>query len=249
MLLADKVVIVTGAGGEIGRAAASLFAQEGASLVLADLSLEAAEATAHAISDQSRRIVSTQVDITDVGSVDAMVDLCAREFNRLDCAFNNAGINLPADVEWQLDAFDRSMTVNANGTMYCMTAESKLMLAAGKGSIVNNASANGIVGSTRQPGYAASKHAVVGLTKTAAIRWAKLGIRVNAVCPSSVQTPMTERSMALSPELRTHLMSMSPMGRLATPGEVAEAALWLCSDRASFINGVALPVDGGFTAG
>ena len=247
MLLAEKVVIITGAGGEIGRAAASLFAQEGASLVLADLSLEAAEATAHAISDQVGRIIAAQVDITSVESVDAMVDLCAREFMRLDCAFNNAGINLPADVDWQLDAFDRSMTVN--GTMYCMTAESKLMQAAGKGSIVNNASANGIVGSTRQPGYSASKHAVVGLTRTAAIRWAKLGIRVNAVCPSSVQTPMTERSMALSPELRTHLMSMSPMGRLAEPCEVAEAALWLCSDRASFINGVALPVDGGFTAG
>ena len=249
MLLAEKVVIITGAGGEIGRAAAALFAREGARLVLADLSLEAAEATAHAISDQCVRVVTAQVDITSVASVDAMLDLCAREFTRLDCAFNNAGINLPADVEWQLEAFDQSMTVNANGTMYCMTAESRLMEAAGKGSIVNNASANGIVGSTRQPGYSASKHAVVGLTRTAAIRWAKLGIRVNAVCPSSVQTPMTERSMALSPELRTHLMSMSPMGRLAQPSEVAEAALWLCSDRASFINGVALPVDGGFTAG
>jgi len=249
MLLADKVVIITGAGGEIGRAAAALFAQEGASLVLADLSLEAAEATAHAISDRGVRVITSQVDITSIESVDAMVGLCASEFTRLDCAFNNAGINLPADVDWQLEAFEKSMTVNANGTMYCMTAESKLMATAGKGSIVNNASVNGIVGSTKQPGYSASKHAVVGMTKTAAIRWAKLGIRVNAVCPSSVQTPMTERSMALSPELRAHLMSMSPMGRLAKPSEVAEAALWLSSDRASYINGVALPVDGGFTAG
>ncbi len=249
MLLSDKIVLITGAGGEIGRAAAILFAREGASLVLADLSQEAADATAHAISGQDGRIVTCQVDITNVASVDAMVAVCSQEFGRLDCAFNNAGINLPADVEWQLEAFDRSMTVNANGTMYCMTAESKLMEQAGKGSIVNNASANGIVGSTRQPGYSASKHAVVGMTRTAAIRWAKLGIRVNAICPSSVQTPMTERSMALSPELRAHLMSMSPMGRLAEPSEVAEAALWLCSDRASYINGVALPVDGGFTAG
>jgi NAD(P)-dependent dehydrogenase (short-subunit alcohol dehydrogenase family) len=249
MMLGDKAVIITGAGGEIGRAAARLFAKEGANLLLADLSLEAAEASAHAISGQAGKIVTTKVDITNLDSVDAMITRCAREFQQLDCAFNNAGINLPADVNWELDAFDLSMTVNANGTMYCMTAQSKLMAAAGKGSIVNNASAMGIVGSTRQPGYAASKHAVIGLTRTAAIRWGGQGIRVNAVCPGSVNTPMTERSMAISPQLRTRLLSMAPMGRLAEPHEVAEAALWLCSDRASFINGVALPVDGGFTAG
>ena len=133
--------------------------------------------------------------------------------------------------------------------MFCMTAEAAAMMRTGGGTIVNNSSVMGLVGSTRQPGYAASKHAVVGLTKTAALRWASQGIRVNAVCPGAVRTAMTEGAMEHSPEIRARLLSMSPMGRLAEVDEIAEAALWLCSDRSSFVNGISLAIDGGFTAG
>ena len=248
-MLDGKTALITGAGGAIGRAAASAFAREGASLVLSDVSLQAAEDVAHGIHREGGSAISVQADISDRASVRSMIAYAMGHFLRIDCAFNNAGINLSLDAEWELDAFDQSIQVNAFGTMYCLTEEILTMKKTGGGTIVNNASVMGIVGSSRQPGYAASKHAVIGLTRTAALRWANDGIRVNAICPGPVSTPMTEASMAISPEIRARILSMSPMGRLAEPDEIAQAALWLCSPRSSFINGVALPIDGGFTAG
>ena len=249
MMIQGKVVIVTGAGGEIGREAACLFAREGARIVVSDLSPEAADRTAQMIIDAGGTAESVAADVANRDQVEALVAAAVARFGRLDGAFNNAGINLARDAEWDIEAFEKSLSVNAAGTMYCMTAEADAMKATGGGVIVNNASAMGLVGSTRQPGYAASKHAVVGLTRTAALRWARENIRVNAVCPGAVRTAMTEAGMALSPEIRARLLAMSPMGRLAEVAEVAEAALWLLSSRSSFVNGVALPVDGGFTAG
>jgi len=248
-LLQGKVVVITGAGGEIGRAAALLFADEGARLVVSDLDAAAAAATAQLAANAGAEVIAVATDIGNHSSVDELMEATVKKFGRLDCAFNNAGINLATDDGTNMEAFEKSMTVNAVGTMYCQTAEVSLMLKTGGGAIVNNASVMGLVGSTRQPGYAASKHAVIGLTKTGALRWASQGIRVNAVCPGAVRTAMTEGAMGRSPELRARLMSMSPTGRLAEVDEIAQAALWLCSDRASFINGVALAVDGGFTAG
>ena len=249
MMLKGKVVLITGAGGEIGRAAARLFHAEGASLVLSDVSEAAAQATEQSIIGGDGVAVSVQADITDRRSVDKLVAEAIAAFGRLDCAFNNAGINLTRDADWDIDAFQASMDVNAKGTMYCMTAQADAMRKSGGGSIVNNASVMGLVGSTKQPGYAASKHAVVGLTRTAALRWARENIRVNAVCPGPVQTAMTDAAMAHNPAIREHILAMSPLGRLAQPQEVAEVALWLCCDRSSFVNGAAIPVDGGFTAG
>jgi len=249
MMLRDKVALVTGAGGEIGRAAALLFSAEGAQVVVSDLSAEAAHETVRLITSAGGAALALVADITDRAAVQAMVDQAVAHFGRLDCAFNNAGINLTRDAEWDIEAFDKSLTINASGTMYCMTAQAQAMMRSGGGTIVNNASVMGLVGSTRQPGYAASKHAVIGLTRTAALRWAKDKVRVNAVCPGAVRTAMTDAAMAHSPEIRARLLAMSPMGRLAEPGEIAEAALWLCTSRSNFVNGVALAIDGGFTAG
>jgi NAD(P)-dependent dehydrogenase (short-subunit alcohol dehydrogenase family) len=248
-MLRGKVALITGAGGEIGRAAALLFSREGARVIVSDISAEAAEQTATLINESGGSAIAIACDIADRTSVDALIAGAISHFGRLDCAFNNAGINLKEDVDWDIEAFERSMSVNTLGTMYCLTAEVNAMRRSGGGSIVNNASVMGLVGSTKQPGYAASKHAVVGLTKTAALCWAGEKIRVNAVCPGAVRTVMTEASMSISPQIRARLMSMSPIGRLAEASEIAEAALWLCSERSSFVNGVALAVDGGFTAG
>jgi len=248
-MLKGKVALVTGAGGEIGRASALLFAREGARLIVSDLSLDSAAETARLIQAAGGVAHAVRTDIADRESVAELIRFAIEACGRLDCAFNNAGINLQADSDWDLEAFSKTIDINVQGTMYCMTAEGGWMMKAGGGCIVNNASTFGLVGSSRQPGYAASKHAIVGMTRTAALRWARSGMRVNAVCPGPVETSMTRAAMNHSPEIRARILSASPMNRLAQVTEVAEAALWLCSERASFINGVALPVDGGFTAG
>lgn len=248
-MLSDKVVLVTGAGGEIGQASAILFAQEGARVIATDINLESAQKTIEQLRIRGFHGHSFELDISNRKQVASAMNRICEEFGRIDAAFNNAGVNLVADADWDLEAFEKTMDLNTKGTMYCMTAEAEAMRRTGGGAIVNNSSVMGLVGSTRQPGYSASKHAIIGLTRTAALRWAKEGIRVNAVCPGPVMTKMTKASMEHSPEIRQRILSMSPTGRLAEPHEVSEAALWLCSSRSSFINGIALPVDGGFTAG
>ena len=170
-----------------------------------------------------------------------------QEYGRLDFAHNNAGINNMGADEHQDDVWDRSLAINLSGVMYCMREEAEVMLAQGGGAIVNTASINGLVGNPAQPGYTATKHGVIGLTRHGALRWAKAGVRVNAVCPGVIETPMTAPLLA-NPDMRKLLDSMTPMGRMGHAEEIASAVLWLCSDQANFVTGHPLVVDGGSTA-
>lgn len=247
-MFAGRRVLVTGAGSGIGRAAALLFAGEGATVAVADLGRDSAEATAAAIRHAGGEAFAFACDVADRSAAFAMVDEAAAALGGLDCAFNNAGITHPLDPEWDDDAFDRTIQVNVGGVRHCMKAEIPHMLRAGKGAIVNTASALALVssGAPSLPGYTASKHAILGLTKTAALTYARQGIRVNALLPGVTHTAMVEGVLAMGPEAKATLDGASPMGRMGTAEEMAEAAIWLCSDKASFVNGHGLVVDGGF---
>lgn len=247
-LFTGRVALVTGAASGIGRAAALLFAKHGARIAVADVAREALQETASLIRAAGGEAICADGDVADPATVRSMVDQTIAAFGRLDCAFNNAGITHPKDNEWDFEAFQRTLAINVCGVMQCIKHEVPHMLKVGKGTIVNTASINGIIasGNPSLPGYTASKHAVVGLTKTAALTWARQGIRVNALLPGVTQTAMVEQVMQLGPEVKTMLENLSPMGRMATPEEMAEVAIWLCSDKSSFVNGHALVADGGF---
>jgi len=208
------------------------------------------EETVRLITDQGHTAVALELDIADEQAVAEAVRWTADRFGRLDFAHNNAGVAGTAALlhEWSSDAFAKVLAVNLVGTFNCMKYELAHMVAQGGGSIVNTASVSGLGGSPLMPGYVASKHGVVGLTKVAAVDYAKLNIRVNAVCPSSVRTPMIMDWIAGDEELLNLHNSSQPIGRMGLPEEVAEAVVWLASDKASFVTGVALPVDGAQTA-
>ena len=242
-----KVALVTGASGGIGRATALAFAASGAAVVVSDVNDASGEETAAAIRAAGGRAVFQHCNVADPGEVKALVARALAEFGRLDFAHNNAGINNMGADEYQDEVWDRSLAINLSGVMYCMREEAEVMLAQGKGAIVNTASINGLVGNGAQPGYTATKHGVVGLTRHGALRWAKAGIRVNAVCPGVIETPMTAPLVA-NPDMRKLIDGMTPMGRMGKGEEVAAAVLWLCSDQASFVTGHPLVVDGGSTA-
>lgn len=249
--LDGKVVIVTGAAGGIGRAAVLAFAQAGARVVAADLDEAGAMAVAQQARDAGAQALAVAVDVTRSASVQAMVAAAVAQFGRLDAAFNNAGVELEgvATAEADEDVFDRTIAVNLRGVFLCMKHQIAQMLAqGGGGAIVNTASVAGLVGAATMPAYAASKHGVVGLTKSAALEYARRGIRVNAVCPGVVRTAMTERAIAQRPEREAFIAGLHPMGRIAEPAEIAATALWLCSPAASFVTGQALAVDGGMVA-
>lgn len=245
-----KVALVTGGGDGIGRAAALLFAQRGARVVVTDLRLETAAETAALIERAGGSACSLPGDVTDAVAVAAFVQDALGRYGRLDCAFNNAGVALPLDSEWSEEVSRRTIDVNLLGVIACIRNEIPAMLKTGGGTIVNTASLAGFVGSRTvfQPAYTASKHAVIGLTKSAALQYARQNIRVNALCPGVTLTAMVKGVMATSPAVRAALENHSPMGRLATPQEMAEAAIWLCSSKSSFVNGHALVVDGGSVA-
>jgi NAD(P)-dependent dehydrogenase (short-subunit alcohol dehydrogenase family) len=250
-MAAGQVVIITGAAGGIGRAAVLAFAQAGARVVAADLDGAGAEAAADLARTAGAQALAVQVDVAASASVQAMVAATVAQFGRLDAAFNNAGVELEgvatADADEAL--FDRTIAVNLKGVFLCMRHQIRQMLAqGGGGAIVNTASVAGLVGAATMPAYTASKHGVVGLTKAAALEYAKRNIRVNAVCPGVVRTAMTERAVAQRPERAAFIDNLHPMGRIAEPGEIAATALWLCSPAASFITGQALAVDGGMVA-
>jgi NAD(P)-dependent dehydrogenase (short-subunit alcohol dehydrogenase family) len=244
---AGKVALVTGAGGGIGRATALAFAREGARVVVADLPGTAGAETVALIGEAGGEASFIPVDVADEASVAMLVKESVSAFGALDVAFNNAGINLEADGWEDADAFDRTVAVNLTGVAACIRHEAREMKRAGRGgAIVNTASINGIVGSP-QAGYVGSKHGVIGLTRSAALAFARDRIRVNAVCPGVVETAMT-RKFDTNPEIRGMIEGMTPLGRFAQPEEIASAVLWLCSDGASFVTGHPLVVDGGATA-
>jgi len=250
MQLNGKIALITGGGSGIGRETAVLFAQHGASLAIADLNPEGGQATVQQIRDAGGTAVFIQTDVSQAAQVETMVNVVVAEYGRLDIAFNNAGIEgAPVRTIDVTEAeFDQIMAVNAKGVWLCLKYEIPQMLQQGGGTIINTASVAGLIGAHSMPAYAASKHAVVGLTRTAAVEYARKGIRVNAVCPAIIRTAMVERAIAHLPQLEQGAMQNNPSRRLGTPQEVAQAVLWLASDASSFTTGATLTVDGGLTA-
>ena len=249
-----KVALVTGGGLGIGRAAAIALAREGAKVVVADVNAEAGNDTAQKIEAAGGAALFVEADVSRPEAVEGMVARTVEAFGRLDCGVNNAGIQgeLNPTDECSLENWNRTIAVNLTGVWLCMKYEIARMREQGSGAIVNVASNFGYVGSPGMPAYSAAKHGVLGLTKTAAIEYAASGIRVNAVCPGPVQTPLVDNMLVAQPELADRIMQSItqrvPAGRIGKPEEIGEAILWLCSDAAPFATGIAMPVDGGFVA-
>lgn len=273
-LFEGKVVLVTGAGSGIGRATAQAFAAGGARVAVCDINLDSAADTVARITAAGGEAMAIVTDVSDSRSVAAMVEGTVNMYGRLDCAFNNAGVFLESDIgvagylkggagtsvpagvsgtvpnappeEWDEEIYERTLNINAKGVMLCMKYEIRQMLRQGGGAIVNTASIEGFKGIAGHPGYGPSKHAVIGLTRVAAVQYAKQGIRVNAVCPGAIRTAMSKGFLeAWGEEVAG---ALHPMGRMGEPEEIAHAVLWLCSEQASFVTGHPLAVDGGVLA-
>ena len=245
-----KVALVTGGGSGIGRATALVFAREGAKVVVADVTETGGLETVEQVTAAGGAATFVRADVSNPAEVEAMVSRAVKVYGQLDCAFNNAGIegSGKATTACTEEDFNRTIAVNVTGVWLCMKYEIRQMLEQGSGAIVNTASAAGLVGVPSMPDYVASKHAVVGLTKTAALEYAKSGIRVNAVCPGVVQTSMVERVLQRAPGFDEVALASEPIGRFGQPAEIGEAVIWLCSDAASFVTGIPLSVDGGLVA-
>ena len=251
-LFASKVALVTGAGGGIGRATALAFAREGARVVASDIEGAGGEETARLVTEGGGTALHVACDVTRATDVEALVATAVDAYGRLDCAHNNAGVEgaYGRTADCGEDNFDRTCAVNLKGVYLCLKAEiAHLLGREGGGAIVNTASVAGVEGAKNLPAYVASKHGVMGLTRTAALEYATRGIRVNAVCPGPIRTRMLEAIMEENPRMEPAMIAAVPMRRLGAPEEIAEAVVWLCSDRASYVTGQGLVVDGGFTAG
>lgn len=249
--LEGKVGLVTGGTSGIGRETAVLFAKAGAKVVVAGRREQEGQETIELIRTAGADGLFVKTDVSKASEVDALIQKTGEKFGHLDIAFNNAGVEgawAPIARQSEED-FDRTISINLKGVWLCLKYEIRQMLMQGTGgTIVNMASVLGLVGSAGVSAYSASKHGVIGLTKTAALENAKKGIRVNAVCPGFVETPMSDRTLRV-PAVHQHVLSGYPIGRFGTPQEIAEAVVWMCSDRASFMTGQSLVLDGGFLAG
>jgi NAD(P)-dependent dehydrogenase (short-subunit alcohol dehydrogenase family) len=246
----DKVVLVTGGAYGIGRAAAIGFAARGAKVVVADIDASRGAETLQRIKGSGGVAIFVKTDVSSEEDVRILVDRVVETFGRLDCAFNNAGIHkqFVSTVDFTEGEWEEMIHVNLKSVWLCMKYEIPQMLKQGKGAIVNTSSVAGLVGAPSNPAYPASKHGVVGITKSTALEFARKGIRVNCVCPGPTRTGMNEELTATNPEIVKAMDQKVPMGRIGEPEEVAAAAIFLCSDEASYITGHALPVDGGIVA-
>jgi len=243
-----RVVVVTGASAGVGRATVRAFAREGAQVAIGARRQQEGEETARLVREAGGQALFVQTDVSQTDQVQRLIQAAVERWGHLDCAFNNAGIEGDAFVltaDYSEDTWDKIIAINLTGVFLSMKYEIQQMLKHGSGTIVNMSSIAGLTGGGIGSPYFASKHGVVGLTKAAAIEYAKSGIRVNAVCPAVIDTDMAQRGFS---EMWDVVVNMHPVGRVGKPQEVADAVVWLCSDRASFITGVPLPVDGGLLA-
>jgi NAD(P)-dependent dehydrogenase (short-subunit alcohol dehydrogenase family) len=244
-----KVAFVTGAGSGIGRATALAFARQGTNVVVADISEPNIQETTRLIEELGGHALGFRCDVTRAEDVKGALDRAVETFGRLDVAFNNAGSEQPitatadlTEAEW-----DRILSINLRGVFLCMKYEIPLLLKQGGGAIVNTSSGAGVKGFKGQAAYAAAKHGVIGLTKSAALDYAASNVRINAVCPGIIETPMMDRFSGGTPEGRERVIAQEPVGRMGMPEEIAAAVVWLCSDAATFVIGHAMVVDGGQT--
>ncbi len=246
----NNVVLITGGTSGIGRAAALAFARRGDYIAIAGRRASEGEETARLARESGGDAIFVQTDVAVASEIEALVARTVERWGRLDCAFNNAGITgeTARTADCTEENWHRTIAVNLTAVWLSMKYEILQMLKQGRGVIVNNASTAGLVGMRGGPAYSASKGGVVQLTRTAAIEYAKRGIRVNAVCPGFIETPMTDAHARVNPDLEPWIRKIQPMGRLGTADEVAEAVVWLCSDAASFVTGHALAIDGGMVA-
>jgi NAD(P)-dependent dehydrogenase (short-subunit alcohol dehydrogenase family) len=251
-MLEGKVALITGAGSGIGRATAKIFAREGAKLVLADVVEDGGKQTLALLADTGHHdAIFIKTDVSNPADVDAAIAKAVEKYGRIDCAFNNAGIEGKNGLthECEMDNWNRVIAINLTGVWLCMKAEVTQMLKQGNGgAIVNTSSGAGLAGVRGMPAYVAAKHGVAGLTRAAAIEYGKHNIRVNAVCPGPIRTPMMDRLLGKRPDAEARFARGGPLKRLGEPSEIGETVAWLCSDHASYVTGLPMPVDGGFMA-
>jgi len=245
-----KVALITGGSSGIGRATALLFGREGAKVAVADYNAEGGEQTIKTIKDAGGVASFHAVDVANPAEVETLIKKVVETYGRLDCAFNNAGIEgqMALTPDCTIENWNRVIAIDLTSVFLCMKYEIQQMLKNGGGSIVNTASVAGLQGLAAAPAYVAAKHGVSGLTKTAALEFAQKGIRVNAVCPGFIHTPMVDRVLDKGVFSEEQIFAAEPMHRMGKPEEIAEAVLWLCSEASSFVTGLPMPVDGGYVA-
>jgi len=250
-ILDGKVALITGAGSGIGQATSRIFAREGAKLILADVVEEGGNRTLKIVQDLGAQAIFVKCDVAQWSDVEAAVAKAVQTYGRLDCAFNNAGIEGRGGNthECTEENWNRVIAIDLTGVWLCMKAEiTQLLKQGGGGAIVNTSSGAGLAGVRGMPAYVAAKHGVAGLTRAAAIEYGRNGIRINAVCPGPIRTPMMGRLLHGRPDAEERFARSEPLKRLGEPEEIGEAVAWLCSDRASYVTGLPMPVDGGFMA-